>query len=202
MYNKDINEDEDIKYDLIYNNGKFDCTNSSKYYIYVRKMNDYDTINMNYEPNIEYLIKLGLAHKITLNTYEKTISLEEFNNNKGETIIEVIESKLPNGQYARTDRVFVYIFKENDYTHPTETIKIEEAYKLGYITFKEQQQTQETNLSDEWVYKSSRKVTVFDQGINKNADGDKIEVKTTGLKNRFRDQYKRMINIENQKILS
>lgn len=189
MYNKDITEDEDILFDLIYNNDDFDCTNSNKIYLNVRKMKDNDTIYFDYEQSIDYMINHGLAYKTTLNTYEREVSLDEYLqiDNKSNILVEIIDDKLPDGQYAISDRLFVYIFDENDYTHQISSLNIEEAYKLGYITIKERKKTDESSLSDEWIYKSS----------------DRIEVTTKGLKLRFSEQYNNMIvNSENHKTLS
>lgn len=203
IYGKDITEDKDILYTLYYDNDNF-VGNSDKYYLNVRKMQDIDTtLEQNYTS--EELKEKGILKEKEYIQISKKLTLDEYIELKKNDIYctfvyqthrNNIELKYnPNHPY----NLVVYI---HDTTNGNikETLSAEEAVSKGYITIIRlitiDKEDQEKHLEEGWLYNSN--FTSYGLASNNlffdDNSQDRIIAKTNGIKNRFNDQYERMIS--------
>lgn len=77
MYGQDISNDENILYDIVYNNDNYDCVDTEKYYLNMNKMLDQDEYKF-FNVDINKLKNLSFLQEQLLYEYERRITYDEY----------------------------------------------------------------------------------------------------------------------------
>lgn len=202
IYNKDINEDKDILYSLIYDNESFDCTNMNKYFLNTHKMSEYEIISMNYDANKDKLQKNGLLNNRILDVYEQSVDLDEYKNafDINGIQVEINKNKLDENQDILFDRygneIDVYIVDKKKY-QILKTLNLKDAYNEKYIFLKKIIKIEDHISQVEWLYKGTNLVNY----INIQKNSTTISFCLKGINQRFSNQINKSENKKQKKLI-
>lgn len=199
IYGKDIRRDDNIHYDLVYDNDDYDCTILNKYYLNVRKMTDNDSYEIIVDKNSNKdLFKEKYVYK-----YQKNISYDEYKllNNDNYSFEFVYDSK--SGYImGNKDNIIFYKYINNDIKGYY--ITVEDACNSGLISIIATKEEDSKKVDDWKLVSNECKYVCSNDSINvskMDVNNYLLSINSLSIKSRFSDQYNNIMNKYNGEII-